>query len=426
MLRKMMQRIGGLLALLAITALAAIPLAPQAALAKARSKAQSTEATEATSVIAAPVVPQLPEPPASQHKTMGYDNGFFLETQDGNYRLQFQGHFQARFTYGFLEQAPDTYTFAVQRGEIDLFGHVLSPTLRYFFEMNLATRNAATTTPVCTDAGCTTTANAVTSESTSGVATLNDFFMDWVPIRQVGVKFGQYKVPYLIEELTPPWKLEFVDRSLASSVFDLFRDIGVDVHGALANSRIGYDAFVMNGAGQNNLDTNQSILAGVRFEFSIAGKYKRSEADVEYSETPNAGVGIAYAFQKLASSAELGTIAAGTKVSRGTIDASLKYRGFSVEADAFVTRTHTGPAITNFGYNAQVGYFIVPKHFEIAMRADGAIVKNMPDPYEYVLALSYYIDGHPIKFQTDFSYLLNVRGQGLNDERIRTQMTLVF
>jgi len=360
------------------------------------------------------------------HKHYGYDSGFYVETEDGNNRLRFQGLIMPRFTYNFLEAQSDNMTFSIQEGLIRFNGHVFRPTLKYGFEMNIATRNAATTTTVCTNPGCTSTANAVTSESTSGIATLNDFFIDWLPIDEFGIQFGQYKVPFLIQELTFSGRLEFPERSLANGLFSLTRDIGIAFHGRVFDKHMGYAIYLMNGDGANNLSANKMPMAGLRLEWNILGTYTQSESDVEFSETPNLGVGLAYAYKQTTSAVEAGTIASGIKTSNGTLDAGFKYKGFSIQAVGMATRTHTGPSITNWGYNCQVGYFIIPKHFEIAGKAGGAILKGAPDQFEYALDLNYFINGHSLKLQTDYTLLMNNRGQDLNDHRVRVQAVALF
>jgi hypothetical protein len=360
------------------------------------------------------------------HKQYGYDSGFFVESEDGNYRLRFQGLIWARFTYNFLESSPDNYTFAIQRGLIRFNGHVFRPTFKYGFEMNIATRDSASKTAVCTNPGCTTTANAVTTESTTGIATLNDFYVDWIPIDEFGILFGQYKVPFLIQVLTFDGRLEFPDRSLSTQFFPIVRDIGITFHGKLFHNRMGYAVFLLNGTGANTLKTDKTPMTGSRFDFNILGTYERSESDVEFSETPNLGVGLAYVFKQTTEPVESGTIATGIKTSNGTLDAGFKYKGFSLQTAGMVTRTHTGPAVTNWGYNAQAGYFIMPKHFEIAGRAAGVLVEGAPDQFEYALDLNYFINGHSLKLMTEYSLLMNARGQDLNDHRIRLQAVALF
>src|SRR5262249_33811052 len=154
-----------------------------------------------------------------------------IDSSDGNNTFLLNGRLQSRFTYTAREKAADADTFAIQRGELRMEGHVFRKTLSYGFEMGFGTRVGSTTTPVCADATCTTTVNAVTGESTTGLPLLNDYYLDWTPKDQIGIKFGQFKVPFLYTELTSAMKQEFPDRNLVHDFFTFGRDLGADVHG---------------------------------------------------------------------------------------------------------------------------------------------------------------------------------------------------
>jgi hypothetical protein len=182
----------------------------------------------------------------------------------------------------------------------------------------------------------------------------------------------------------------------------------------------------MNGNGQNALSNNKNYLVGARIDIPIVGTYKMTESDIDYSETPNVGIGLAYALNRASIARQGGAVPAGVKTSNGTFDLGLKYRGFSVQAAGMITRTHGGNAQTNWGYFGQTGYFIVPKHFEVAARAGGIILPNAPNQYEYTAALNYFINGHALKIQGDYSLLQNARAQGTLDHRARLQFQVIF
>ncbi len=356
-----------------------------------------------------------------------YKVGDGLKIGDGNNLIHLQGRVQGRFTYNALESAPDNDTWAIQRGRIKIEGFTLERKLKFGFQMDLSTKSGAKTADVCADAACTETVKAVTSESTSGQATLLDYYIDWVPTNYIGIKVGQFKVPYLMQQLTSSGKQQFVDRSSSTDFFDLKRDLGITFHGDIIEDRLNYAVFAMNGDGINTINKNQSMMVGTRLELPIVGEYKTSESDTDHSESPNAGVGIAYAFNDLGSAVQVGTIAAGTKTSNGTLDAGVKYKGFSAQGAAMVSRAHDSPGLTNWGYNAQVGYFLIPKIFEVALRGAGTIFSNaVANQYEYAVALNYFIKGHGFKIQTDYAVLMNPRGLNLNDHRVRTQAQLIF
>ena len=365
-----------------------------------------------------------------------YKVGDGLKIGDGNNLVHLQGRVQGRFTYNLLEGAADNDTWAIQRGKIKIEGFTLEKKLKFGFQMNLSTRARATTTAVCgtpTDADgdgqidtCAAT-NAVTTESTTGLATLEDYYVDYVPFSFFGVKIGQFKVPFLMQELTSSGKQQFVDRSLSTGFFNLSRDLGVTLHCDFWEKGLNYNLFFMNGDGINTINRNQSLMAGVRLEYPILGEYKPSESDTDDSQEHNLGVGLAYAFNELGSAFVNGTVPAGAKMSLGTLDVGYKYKGFSFQGAGMISRSHDTAKLTNYGWNAQVGYFIVPKKFEVAVRSAGTVFSNaLPNQYEYAAALNYFIAGHGIKLQTDYALIMNNRGLNLNDHRVRTQVQVIF
>ncbi|OGQ23552.1 MAG: hypothetical protein A3I05_08825 [Deltaproteobacteria bacterium RIFCSPLOWO2_02_FULL_44_10] len=363
---------------------------------------------------------------AQEGPIVGYKEGLFIESPDGNNRVQIQGRLQARFTYNSLEKTTDTNTFVIQRGKIKLDGNVFSKALLYVFEMSFGTRAAATTSAACANAACTSTVNAVTAESTTGLPALEDYYVDWTKYDLAQIRTGQFKVPFLRQELTSDGKQQFVDRASSTDFFNFSRDLGVTLHGYLFNYWMNYYLFAMNGEGQNNVNRNRNLLTGLRLEFPLLGNYKYSESDVDYSALPTLGFGAATVYNERASSFSNGTIPATTKAQHGTVDVDFKYHGLSWLAAGMVNHTLEGASVTNWGYNSQLGYFLLPQRFEVAARAAGTIFKTLINQYEYAFALNTFFNKHSLKLQTDYAFLINNRGQNLNDHRIRTQLQVVF
>ena len=335
-----------------------------------------------------------------------YKDGFYIDTSDGKNTLHIQGRLQSRFTFSALDDAKDTDTFAVQRGELRFEGNVFSKQFKYGFETSFSTRAAAATT---------------------GVGLLNDYYFDWQGSDAVCIKAGQFKVPYLLSEQVSAMKQEFPDRSLTHDYFTFGRDLGVDLHGALFNYFVNYNLFVMNGDGQNTVNTNKGFLLGARIDVPLFGAYTLTESDVDYSEEKNLLVGLAYVYDERGAAFENASILANVKASHGTADVAFRSHGFSLQGAGMVSRTHEAPTFMNWGYNVQSGYFFIPKHFEIAARAAGAVLRNgIPNQYEYGTALNYYFNKHNLKLQTDYALIKNARGTGLTDHRVRTQLTVVF
>jgi len=370
-------------------------------------------------IVAAAVGLALPSQAASVSYKVG--KGTKIESDDGNNEVNMSGRIQVRHTYELMtNDLPDENSFAIERAKLKFKGHVLNPDLKYELQMAFGTKGGTKTTTL---AGT----KVVTGESTSGLSKLEDAFFDWTPSKNIGIKAGQFKVPFLKQELTSSGKQQFVDRSLSTGHFNFKRDIGIDIHGQPLEM-LSYDLFAANGAGENNLNGNQGILFGTRLEVPVAGKYDSSESDTKYSEDVNAGFGLAYVFNEHDKSFSNGTVAAGTKTSHGTLDFGLKYKGFSTQLAAMILRTHEGTNFTNFGYNAQFGYFFIPEVFEVAVRAASTFFSNaIVNQHEFAGAFNWFIKDHSIKFQTDVAYLVNDGGiTDQDDFRIRNQVQFIF
>lgn len=343
--------------------------------------------------------------------------------------VHLQGRVQTRLTHSILENALNTTTFSVPRAEIRIDGFTYNKKIKFGFEMNLATRTAATTRAVCATPACASTVNVISAESTSGVAVMNDYFIDWTPTTYFGVQSGQFKVPFLEQQLTSSTKQQFVDRSISTTAFDFSRDIGMNVHGGFTDDKLLYNVFVMNGDGANSFNRNkQNMLIGTRIEGSILGKYKPSEADVDNSQTPNLGAGVAVALNQRSSAIQSSTIPAYKQAVSTTFDVGYKYKGLSIQNAEMLTRKTEGTNLTNWGWNTQVGYFVKPKKVEVAVKQGGVIYSNATvNQYEYAAGVNYYVKGHGIKFQTDYTLLANSGGvQNKNDHVVRAAMNLIF
>ncbi|QQR81687.1 MAG: hypothetical protein IPJ69_06190 [Deltaproteobacteria bacterium] len=343
-----------------------------------------------------------------------YKVGDGLSIGDGENLVHFQGRVQPRFTATKTEGSSVTDGFTLNRGEFRVDGFVLGKKLKYGLEFNFATtstKSTATTTTTCTVTGAAeatpgtaptcvaTTTNStapLTSVSNTGVGVLNDYYIDWVPTKEFGIQFGQFKVPFLIQQLTSSTKQQFIDRSLTTGFFDFGRDMGANAHGSVLDGKLNYSAFVMNGEGSNSVNLNsQHLMAGTRLEVPVLGTYEYSETDVGNSEDQNLGFGLAYLFNDNGGAAtQNSTIARYTRASHGTFDVGYKHRGLSLQGALMLSRAMEGTKLTNWGYNAQAGYFFIPKTLEVAVRQGGTVFSNAvaanTNQYEYAVGMNYF------------------------------------
>ena len=79
-----------------------------------------------------------------------------------------------------------------------------------------------------------------------------DVYADVKVNRALHIQAGRFKVPFSLEQLTSGTELDFIARAAAVSDLSPSRDIGVMVHGRLADRMVKYEAGVFEVA--NTLD----------------------------------------------------------------------------------------------------------------------------------------------------------------------------
>ena len=92
----------------------------------------------------------------------------------------------------------------------------------------------------------------------------------YTPCEGFGVKIGQFKTPFSIENPLSPTVLEFISENAMVTQYMVMgsnplmmpgsggRDIGLTIFGNLFHSHLSYDLAVMNGAGRNRGDINSA------------------------------------------------------------------------------------------------------------------------------------------------------------------------
>lgn len=357
---------------------------------------------------------------------IGYERGLYIKTDDGKYKLKTNVQIQPQYQFLSIEGQGKTNTFQIRRARLIFSGNAFTKKLTYKFQFEAVGGRTSTT------------------RESAGAArgpNLRDAYINYAFSDGIQLKAGQFKPYFNFEELTGSTKLQFVDRGLSNEAFSFNRDLGAAIHGKLLDKTLEYAVYVTNeGSNRNTVNPNNELLIGGRFVYAIAGENKYTQADVEWSEDPNIALGIAANYNRVATAPDNTIIGV-------TGDITARYRGFSVIGAGFYFRNHTLGQNT-IGFLGQVGYFIIPEHFEIAGRFAGVIPKTAgaANGYEGGLALNYYAYGHRFKVQTDYNVLINsalvlggaaapglVSGGALPgfiqdqvDHRVRTQMQLYF
>ena len=266
------------------------------------------------------------------------------------------------------------------------------------------------------------------------------------------IGFGQTKIKANRARVNSSSALQFVDRSIVNSEFNVDRDFGFFGeynYGSLDGFALSAKASVTLGDGRN---WNSSSIAGFaytgRLELYPFGRFHGNgelmEGDVAYEESVKMMIGASYHFNDNAQRLQ------GTKggvmpdgqhkdINSYFVDFILKYRGFAACAD-YMGRYEADPFIeaaddyvfTGSGLNVQASYLFDGK-WEVALRNSTIFTdKRLWGTADYdrwnqtTLGITRYLIGHSLKVQFDISYnhFLNPLDPGYDRWMMRFQVEL--
>lgn len=308
----------------------------------------------------------------------------------------------------------------IRRSRLKFDGFAFTPDLGYKFEVGLANRD-----------------QSGSSEFTGNAPRyIMDAVLMWRFYRNFELWLGQTKLPGNIERVISSANLQQVDRSLLNRLFNIDRDMGIQLrhqHYLSEKLLIREKIAFSQGEGRNVTTGNQgghqytARLEVLPFgEFTSDGDY--SGADLAREPHPKLMLAATYDTNQDAvrTRSNLGPyMVTDTGLYESTIetlfvDAMLKYAGFSLMAE-YALRDAGDPVAVNSdgtptgdvvligeGINLQAGY-LLESNWEVSGRythvaPDGPVTGETPET-QYTFGISRYLAGHKLKVQTDLSYL---------------------
>lgn len=338
-------------------------------------------------------------------KDWGYNKGFYF--RQGNFELKLSTRTQFRFTQTMFDAASideDRGEFTLPRTRLSLDGHAYHPWLKYKIQYDFTGDD---------DSG-----------GTEKRPDLRDLYVDFTKNGAASVRLGQFKAPFGIQELTSSGNQEFVDRSIASVEFAPSRQQGAMLYGATREKTFGYAVGLFNGNGRNKAtNDNDTYLMAARINFDPNGEYKLSETAVDHPDKVNYTIGAAWQTNAEDAAGDLDE----TSV-EGFF--GLKYKRLFVLADTY-TRTLEDPLgdVDSDGTIAQVGYFFVPKKFEVSVRwseFDPDADADDDSLTETRIGFGWYFSKHELKFQADYGTIEDDSDPTADLDVFRAQLQIVF
>ncbi|MBG84484.1 MAG: hypothetical protein CMJ40_08065 [Phycisphaerae bacterium] len=245
----------------------------------------------------------------------GYDGGFFIQSSDNKFKLKFNGQIQTRWAFnhrkGDAAEETNAYGFEIRRFKLKFSGHVFDPSWTYKMTI-VNTRNAR--------------------EGGGPNFYSEDAWLQKKFENGIYVKAGQFKAPYLREELVSSSAQLAVERTMVNNAFTYGWTQGLEI--GWKNDWLSLQGMYSDGplalngqassAGENSLTGRAQLL--------LAGDWKMFNSLSGYGNSDfGAMLGAAvqwYNFDNPANSFEYGNVDGRNNIGF-TVDASVGGKGWT-------------------------------------------------------------------------------------------------
>ncbi len=345
-----------------------------------------------------------------------YDGGFFVKTKDDTFSLKINGFGQFRYTFSSPEKGKSNNNFDLALGRLAFSGHVFDPKFTYFMQFEGSTFG------------------------NNNNVTLLDWWGRYTVAPELYVQTGRGILWYSRQFITHPGTLLFPDLSQADLAFSLYRGIGGLVGGRMGpvsyTGQVTNSVRALDAGGQQNFGRDMAFTG--RLEWDVLEPYRYIESlPLAPPSSPQLSIGMAGSLNPVDSASAFQNVMPGDRTTNATLDGGFRWQGLTVQGAGYFRYNNRRAAkgSTDWGYYGQVGYFIVPEYWELAARVSGVDFQeaNNPDTFykkttEYMVGLNYYLYGHGLKVQLDYSFLDQDPFTGTNrsNNRVRLQTQFLF
>jgi len=364
--------------------------------------------------------------------------------KDSSFSIKFAPRIQFRagsaWDYdGNKYDAPET-NFLIRRARLKFDGFAYTPKLKYKIELGVSNRDIA----------------GANQFNRNTPRIILDAVVMWNFFENFELWAGQTKLPGNVERVVSSANLQFIDRSLLNSRFNIDRDVGIQLRHFtdLGNNIILREKLsISQGEGRNVTEGN---LGGHqytgRLELLPFGNFEGkgedyTQSDLKRQSSPKLMAGITYDYNNNAvkTRSNLGaymfteTGFHETDITTLFIDALFKYQGFSfmgeyAHRDADMPIAFEEDGVTATGDVVEVGNatnlqasYLFKNNYEVAVRTtflDFKAVTGKGKQQQYAVGVSKYIVGHKLKVQSDVLY--NTANGDHTGIRLRTGFELHF
>lgn len=362
-----------------------------------------------------------------------FGKGLRVMAKDSSIYLKFGLRFSTLYE-GIANTASKEYAdnITIRRFRLKFDGFILSPKLVYKVELGLTNRDMGGIIP----------------QTNNAPNIIRDAVLKWNFAGNFNLWFGQTKLPGNRQRVISSQKLQFVDRSLLNSRFNIDRDIGIQLHHnhTLSNGMVIREILsISQGEGVNvTIKSKEGYDFTGRLELLPLGAFTKKgdyfESDLLREQLPKIAFGATYDYNAgaMKSNGQKGVwLDESRDLEMIILDAIFKYKGFSTLAE-YANRNAKGGAVvredvngnveqafyTGQSFNIQSSY-LLKNFYEVALRY--TTINQDPttqrgDIDQYTLGLSKYIVGHSLKAQTDITYIQQAGNDDLWMFRFQVEM----
>jgi hypothetical protein len=353
---------------------------------------------------------------AVAQKKVLFGKGLRYTAPDTSFSVKFNYRMQQLLVVNTVDDNSDATSsqFLVRRSRLKFDGFAFTPKLKYKAEMGLTNRDIAI--------------NSEDGNTRDAARIILDAVLKYEFVKGWELWVGQTKLAGNRERVISSANLQFVDRSLVNSRFNIDRDAGLQLRGKIqaGDAWINPSFAVTMGEGRNITSLNAggyNYTAHLDFlPFgTFAGKGDYIGADLEREPTPKLSIGLTYNYNDGAvrQQGQLGRFVEDSEgnyvennLTAFLADLMFKYQGFSVMSEYGNTTGDNESTDVSRGFNTgsglsiQAGY-LLPSNWEIAMRYTTVErdkdISGITDENQFTFGISRYIVGHSLKVQTDYT-----------------------
>ena len=275
--------------------------------------------------------------------TAGWNKGFFLASPDGSFKLKIGGQIQVRWVLNSAGEKPTLYGFENRRTKLSFSGNVFDKSWTYKVKAGFA--------------------------RFGGFFVLEDAYVQKKLESGIAIKVGQFKAPWMREELVSSSKQLTVERSIVNEYFNQGYSQGIQIAFEAEDFRVaawtgdgigsrGFGPGRTNSQNTNWDQTSTDYSFAARAEFKLSGEWSQFK-DFSSARGSDAGMMAGLAAVTQRANQNIGA-AEGTKVYGVTGDFTWDLSGVSLFCSGvWINVDEPGSQSTNpWGVTIQGGHFV--------------------------------------------------------------------